>query len=240
MSEAATGDQQTQTPGWLAGLPAELRDNEAFKSHKTVGDFARIHLEVAQKAKDLEGKLANSIPKLGANATQEERDRYQMALGRPAKPDEYELDGEDKNAKEWTGYWRNELFKIGVPKDQAKLISAAFNSQLQKVVDAHNATIQAANAEAQTKLKTEWGDKYEANVQLAQRLWKRDVDGDLDKDFDSLSSPVRTAVLRFIFKMAAKTGEDISPVGANGRTSQGDPFDPKSFYSKSPAPPNTR
>ena len=51
------GDQHVQAPGWLAGLPADLRDNEAFKSYRTVGDFAKAHLDTAAKAKEYEGKI---------------------------------------------------------------------------------------------------------------------------------------------------------------------------------------
>src|ERR1700677_1477676 len=136
------GNQQTQAPGWVAVLPSDLKDKEAFKQFKTVGDFGKDYLAVKAKATEYEGKLANSIPKLGENATQEERNQYFNSLGRPEKPDGYELDGEDKNSKEWTGYWRNELHRIGVPKGQAKEISAAFNKQIGSMVEAHNAAIQ--------------------------------------------------------------------------------------------------
>lgn len=213
----ATGQPATQSPGWLAGLPADLRDNEAFKPHKTVGDFAKVHLDTAARAKEYEGKLKDAIIKPGENATQEERDKFQMSLGRPAKPDEYELDGEDKNAKDWTGYWRNEMFKNGVSKDQAKALSASFNTQINKMVEAHNAALQQANVESEAKLKAEWGDKYATNVELVQRLFKRDTETELDKAFESSPGPARHAVMRYVMKMAAKTGEDMSLAGSANR-----------------------
>lgn len=216
----AEGDQQHDSLGWRAGLPDDLKTNEAFTSYKTVGDFAKAHLETATKAKDLEGKLKNSIPKLGENATQEEREKFQMSLGRPEKPEGYELDGEDKNAKEWTGYWRNELYKIGVPKDQAKAISKAFNTQVQSMVDAHNAAIQKEIGEAQTNLKTELGDKYDATVELVQRFWKKEMDSDFDKAFTGETSANRFTMIRFLAKMAAKTGEDSSSRGSAQRQAQ--------------------
>lgn len=218
-STGNTGNQGVNSPGWLAGLPADLRDNEAFKSHKTVGDFAKVHLETAAKAKEYEGKLANSIPKLGENATQEERDRFYNSLGRPEKPDGYELDGEDKNAPEWTGYWRNELHKIGIPKDQAKAISTAFNKQISGMVDQHNAKILTENTKAAETLKTELGDKYDASVALASRLWKEwgKTEVDFDKAFATESSANRVTMMRFLLNVAAKTGEDSSLRGAGQR-----------------------
>ncbi len=236
-SETNTGNQQPQSPGWLAGLPAELRDNEAFKSHKTVGDFAKSHLETAKKVKEYEGKLANSVVKPGENATQEERDKYYNSLGRPEKPDGYELDGEDKNAKEWTGYWRNELHKIGVPKDMAKAISASFNKQTQAMVEAHNAAIQRQIVDTSTALKTELGDKYDASVELASRLWKQwgKTEVDFDKAFASETSQNRVTMIRFLLNVAAKTGEDSSLRGSGQRGNATPP--PFINYDKSPAPP---
>jgi hypothetical protein len=213
---AVQGNRETQTPGWLAGLPSDLRDNEAFKPFRTVGDFAKSHLEIAKKAKEAEEKLVNSIPKLGENATPEERDRYLNSLGRPEKPDGYELDGEDKNSPEWTGYWRNELHRIGVPKDQAKAISTAFNNQIKQMVDAHNAKILSENEKAATALKAELGDKYDASVVLVSRLWKQwgKTEVEFDKAFATESSANRTTMMRFLLNVAAKTGEDLSLRGS--------------------------
>jgi hypothetical protein len=185
-----------------------------------VGDFAKAHKETAAKVKDYEGKLANSIPKLGENATPEEREKFYNSLGRPEKPDGYELDGEDKNAPEWTGYWRNELHKIGVPKDQAKAISAAFNKQIGSMVEQHNAKILKANSDAAAALKTELGDKYDASVALVSRLWKQwgKTEVEFDKAFATETSANRVTMMRFLLNVAAKTGEDTSLRGTVQRT----------------------
>jgi len=213
---AGNGQPAGTPPGWLAGLPTDLRDNEAFKPYRTVGDFAKAHLETAKKATEYEGKLANSIPKLGENASQEERDRFYNSLGRPEKPDGYELVGEDKNAPEWTGYWRNEMHKIGVPKDQAKALSAALDTQIKGMVDAHNAKILAENNKASVALKAELGDKYDASVELASRLWKQwgKTEVEFDKAFATETSANRVTMMRFLLNVAAKTGEDSSLRGA--------------------------
>src|SRR5271157_2714976 len=84
--------------GWRAGLPDDLKTNEVFAAHKTVGDFAKSHLELSAKATELEGKLGNVIPKLGENATPEDRNKFFEALGRPKEAKEYEFDGQSENA----------------------------------------------------------------------------------------------------------------------------------------------
>ena len=215
--DGSTGNQQTQTPGWLAGLPSDLRDNEAFKPYRTVGDFAKAHLETANKAKEYEGKLANSIPKLGENATPEERDRFYTSLGRPDKPEGYELDPEKKNAPEWNKYWENTLFEEGIPKKTAQALQSKLNAQLTSMVEAHNAKILAENTKAAETLKAEWGDKYDGKVELLSRFWKKETDTELDKVFVGETSANRNIMLRFLEKMAAKTGEDSSLRGTGQR-----------------------
>lgn len=224
-----------QSLGWRAGLPDEFKNHEAFTPFKTVGDLAKVHIETAGKVKDLESKLAGSIPKLPDNATQEQKDAFFASMGRPGKAEEYVFEGEDKNAPEWTNHWKTEFYKLGLSGDTAKALSVAFNSQMQKLVEAHNAGIQKQIGEAATKLKAELGDKYDASIELAQRLWKRDVDGDLEKDFQAETSKTRYSIIRYILKMASKTGEDTSLRGASERKTT--PVTPFINYDKSPAPP---
>ena len=214
-----TGNQQQQTPGWLAGLPSDLRDNEAFKPYRTVGDFAKAHLETANKAKEYEGKLANSIPKLGENATPEERDKFYTSLGRPEKPEGYELDPEKKNAPEWDKNWENILFKNGVPMESAHGVKKSVDEAVTLMVEQHNAKILAENAKAAETLKTELGDKYDASVVLVSRLWKQwgKTEVEFDKAFATESSANRTTMMRFLLNVAAKTGEDSSLRGTGQR-----------------------
>jgi len=136
------GDQGQQAPGWIAGLPDDLKGNETFKQYKTVGDFAKAHIETATKAQELARKLENSIPRLPENATEEEKSIYYQALGRPEKPDQYEFDNEDKNSPEWTQQWKETFHKLNVPKETAKELSKAWNTSIQSLVEAHNANVQ--------------------------------------------------------------------------------------------------
>ena len=106
------------------------RQSEVFKPFKTVGEFAKSHLEVAQKYSDLEGKLKDYVPKLPDNASDEDRALYYDALGRPKQSSEYEFDGEDKNAPEWTNFWKSEFHGLGLTKTQAKALSGKFNGHL--------------------------------------------------------------------------------------------------------------
>jgi hypothetical protein len=236
---AGTGAGTGQAaPAWVAQLPADLKDNAAFTSYKTIGDLAKAHLEMGEKVKESDGlkaKLKDAIPKLPENATQEERDMHAMALGRPEKPDEYEFAGDGKDAPEWTTSWKQDLFKLGIPKETAKALSGLLSTKIQAMVDSHNAGIQKEIETAGVQLKAEWGDKYDANVALATRLWKAHTDGELDKDFRAETSKTRASIVRYIVKMAAKTGEDTSLPGVGQRAPA--PAGGRMAYDKSNMPP---
>lgn len=235
MPEEVVLPPQTESLGWRAGLPDTLKTNESFVPFKTVGDFATNYLEVSTKASDLEKKLGNSIPKLADDASDEQRSQYFDALGRPKQPSEYEFDGEDKNAPEWTDYWKSESYKMGLTKSQAKSLSASFNAQMQGMVEAHNAKIAGEITAAEGALKSEWGDKFDTNVELAKRVYQKQLGNEFDKDFDAGTGTTRLATIRLLVKMAALTGEDRSPQG--GQSQGGAKQVSFMTYDKSPAPP---
>lgn len=237
-TQTGAGTDQ-QVPTWVAQLPADLRDNAAFTSYKTIGDLAKAHLDMGDKLKDYDGikaKLEDSIPKLPDDATDEEKNIYYGELGRPETASDYEFDGEDKNAPEWTSFWKQQFHSLGFTKDQAKRLSAQWNGQLQKMVDAHNAAMQKEVAEAETKLRTELGDKFDANVELAKRVYNKHLGAEFDKDFANGSAGTRFQMIRLVLKLAALTGEDRSPQSAASRI--GGKERPFIVYDKSPAPPN--
>ncbi len=223
-------------PGWVAGLPDPLKTNEAITKFKTVGEFANDYLATTTKVSDLEKRVANSVPKLPDDATDEDRSLYYDALGRPKQPSEYEFDGEDKNAPEWTSHWKQVSHNLGLTKAQAKQLSGEFNAQMQTMVEAHNAKIAGEITTATEKLKSEWGDKFDTNVELAKRLYQKHIGTEFDKDFDAGTGTTRLATMRLIMKFAALTGEDRSPQGQGQPNGQGKQV---SFiaYDKSPAPP---
>lgn len=226
--------EQPTSLGWRAGLPDDLKENAALKDFKTVGDFAKSYLETSAKVPELEGKLGNSIPKLADNATDEQRNQFYDALGRPKQPSEYEFEGEDKNAPEWTSYWKQTSHELGLTKTQAKALSGRFNAQMQKLVEAHNTSVQNEMKATETKLKSEMGDKYEANVELAKRMHQKYLGSEFDKDFENANPTQRFGMIRLLMKVANLTGEDRSPQGGQSQSGT-----PKSLinFDKSPAPP---
>lgn len=227
--------EQTASLGWKAALPDDLKENAELVPFKTVGDLGKDYLAVKTKASELEGKLGNTIPKLADDATDEQRNQFYEALGRPKQPSEYEFDGEDKNAPEWTGYWKQQAHALGLNKTQAKQLSVAFNTQMKNLVEAHNASVLNEQKAAETKLRTEMGDKYDANVELAKRMHQKHLGSEFDKDFENANPVQRFAMIKLLMKVAQLTGEDRSPQSGNSQSGS----KPVGLiqYDKSPAPP---
>ena len=214
--------QPEPTPlGWRAGLPDDLKQSADLINYKTVGDFTKDALSWKGKVSELEGKLADSIPKLPDDATDEDRATYYDALGRPEKASEYEFDGEDKNAPEWTNFWKEQFHGLGLTKAQAKALSAQFNGQIQKMVEAHNNALKAEMTTAEQKLRTEMGDKYDTNVELAKRMYSTHLGSEFDADFADATPKARFGMTRLLLKMAALTGEDTSPQGGHSTSTGG-------------------
>ena len=236
--EPAKGTPEQGPPAWVAQLPSDLKDNSTFTSYKTIGDLAKSHLELGEKVKEFDGmkaKLEDSIPKLPDDATDEERGIYFNALGRPEKPDQYEFDAEDKNAPEWTNHWKQQFHSLGLTKAQAKTLSAAWNKQMQAMVDAHNTTIKNEVTASEIKLRTELGATFDSSVELAKRMWSKYGEGEFDKAFANGNSAYRATTIRMLLKFASLTGEDRSPQGGKvpGAVNKGSFIN----YDKSPAPP---
>ena len=216
------GDQQQDSLGWRAGLPDDLKAHESIVPFKTVGDFAKAHIETAGKLKEAEGKLGTSIPKLSENATPEERDKFFNSLGRPEKPDGYQLEGGDKAKEEALAPWKADFHELGLTAAQAKGLKAKWDGRINQIVEAHNAKVQKEIADTSAALKTELGDKYDASIALASRLWKQwgKTEVDFDKAFAQETSATRVTMIRFLLNVAAKTGEDTSLRGNVQRQGQ--------------------
>lgn len=211
-----TATAQSESLGWRAGLPDDLKQSPDLASYKTVGDFTKDALGWKGKATKLETEKANYIPKLPENPGADDINAYYDALGRPKQASEYEFDGEDKNAPEWTNNWKKEFHSLGLTKEQAKQLSGKWNAQINAMVKSHNDAIAAESTKAETEIRSQWGDKYDTNVELAKRMWQKHGDSEFDKAFADSPPHIRLATTKLLVKLAALTGEDVSPSGTIG------------------------
>lgn len=172
--------------GWRAALPVDLQKHEALTDIKEVKDLGAAYV-------DMVGKSKNAIYIPGADAKDDDKAAFNQKInevrGVPAKPEEYELPFDKKDANynaEMDSAVRSMFHKVGVDKNQAQELLKQFGeldakfgagnldkikqTVAQEVADLIKSDQDKAMATAATALKAEWADKYDFNVTGAQKF----------------------------------------------------------------------
>lgn len=240
------GTGQDAAPAWIAQLPENLKANEVFTKHKTIGDLGKAHLDVLGKIKELDGvsekargletKLSNSVPKLGQNPTDAEKAAFYTAIGRPDAPDKYELpqpaDGVTINEplKKW---FVDTAYGVGLTNSQAKVLFEGYNNVINGLLTSETESRKKETDAAMEKLKTDLGDKFKPSMEMASRFWKKVANSELEAFLNETGVGNHPTLIKFIINTAKLMGEDVSPPGTSGgsgRSKEG------MIYNKSPAP----
>jgi len=172
--------------GWRAALEPDLQKHEDLTDIKEVKDLGRAYV-------DLKGKVKNALFIPGADAKEEDKAAFNQKIneirGVPAKPEEYELPFDKKDANynaEMDSAVRAMFHKVGIDKNQAQALLKEFGeldkkfgggnmdkirqTVAQEIADLIKADQDKAMATAATALKAEWADKYDFNVTGAQKF----------------------------------------------------------------------
>ena len=153
---------------WKDGLPEELRNEPSLAGVKNLTTLAKSYVN-AQK---MIGKNKISIP--GENATDDERNAFFTALGRPATandykhdkveiPEGYELDEEQVAA------FRETAFNMGLSQEA---FEKALAFDLARTKQATEAAVAAQNQEydaTMAKLQQQYGDKLPARLAQVEK-----------------------------------------------------------------------
>jgi hypothetical protein len=162
---SAAGTQNK--PAWASQLVGDLQGNDVLTQFATISDLGKAHL-------DLVGKTKNSVTLPGEGATEKELGDFYARLGRPESPDKYDLprpklpegmsydEGAEKS-------FRAMAHKLGLTSAQFKSMYDEYNryqvAAFAAQSDANKKAVEAANA----SLKKDWGDQYDANMELTKR-----------------------------------------------------------------------
>jgi len=204
VKDNTSGEYKAYTPpSFRDSLPEDIRSNEAFKDVNDPATLAKTYL-------DARGK----IPVI------------------PGSPDEYEVKVPESmtlsdHDKATFGEFKKFAHSIGLTKDQAaKLADWNFklNDQtLQESIKSRETETKAA----EDALKKEWGDKYEANIGLAERAVSAFGGDELIKTLEGLKLTRNPVVIKLFHTIATKIGEDNlvtgdrkpqkGPVGSDGK-----------------------
>ena len=177
-------------PDWRASLPEDLRIAPALKDVKDVGTLAKNYLEAqgalgrslrlpSKEAGEADRKaFRQRVLELGKDygvvalpAEGEDPAPFYATLGRPAKPEEYDLPPAQEAGVEFDATEANQFKAIA---HAAGLSKRQFNkvvSDMTKTRVAAAAAAKAASAAAIAELKGEWGEAFEQRLaDTARRL----------------------------------------------------------------------
>lgn len=210
--------------GWRAQLPDDLKNHEAFTGYKSIGDLAKTYLETTGKVSDLEGRLANSIPRPGENATPAEMAAYFTKLGRPETPEQYTFEPHglpdgvmDPTIEAW---FRKAAFDTGLNNVQAGTLYKQYMDMLGQKYTETMAARERVREEALTKLYAEWGDKRAENIETIKRALKQFGDSELGKYFDETGKGNDPVLINFLLKVGKAMSEDTFVKGSQSQGMQ--------------------
>jgi len=236
---AGTGQGEGQAPAWLAQMPADLKGKEDFTSFKTIGDLGKSYLEIKGKASEADGlkaKLQTAIFKPGEDAKPEEITAYRKALGVPEKPTDYEFpkrEGVEHDPK-MVEFGRNVFHQANLSKDQAKIISQAWDGFVEGVVTADLKTKEKSLNEANQKLKADWGPNFDKNMEITKRAFTKFSNQEFTTFLESTGVGNHPVLVKTFYEIGKAMGEDTGISGslpANAQIKEG------IIYDKSPPPP---
>lgn len=208
----ATPPATPPVSNWRDSLPDDIKGHATLANFKSVEELAKSHLE-AQK---LIGRKGIIPPVEGAS--EEEISKFHNELGRPETVEGYKLENiklpegvtVDENVK-------SEFLKAGHKEGFTnKQMNFLLKWQIENMGNATKAEGDARDteiAEAETKLRTEMGNAYDANLALANKVVGKYAD-DSAKEFLSKSLGHDPRMVRMMIKIGKDMGEDTLGEGS--------------------------
>lgn len=161
------GDGGANAGAWLTGVDA---DTAKFITDATIKDLPGLAKTFVEQKKALSTPRPFEAPKA---EDAEGWKKLNIALGMPETADKYDFGDIGKAMKpEEVQYWQGELHKLGIPQKQAAGLVAVAAAKGKALQDAKDQAFAKSSEEEFTKLKLEWGDKADANYDLASRGMK--------------------------------------------------------------------
>lgn len=198
---AENGSAATQTSVWYSGLQDEgNRKTAETKGWKDADSAIKSYTELEKRLTDVSSK---ALTPPAPDAPKEQWDAFYGKMGRPEKPDGYELalpkdlpEDLPYNA-EFANKFKQVAFDQGYTPKQAQSMHDWYANEMAAAHVAQKAEAEKVSQEAHRQLVTAWGEKdsegYKANLRFADRfirnsgdaalLQEMGINGDLGAEF---------------------------------------------------------
>jgi hypothetical protein len=203
---------------WYNGFAPDLKGYIETKGFP--GDEKGV-AALADSYRNLEkhfGVPAEQLLKLPKDETDKAAwDKIHERLGRPAKPEEYELALPNGDNGEYAKFISTAMHELGLTKKQAQALALKQNefitAQESKDAEAYQATIKTQDA----GLRATWGQAYDKNMQIAKGAFAEL--GVTTEVVDAMEEKMGySKVMETFHRVGLKIGEDkfVTANGANG------------------------
>lgn len=228
-NEGTTESGTAAPPSELAWLGDAASDADTAGFVQTKGWKAPT--DVVKSYRNLEklvghDKAGRTVVLPGENATPEERAAFFDRLGRPSKPEEYDLPVPEENGSaEFADWARSQFHELGLTADQGKALTERWNEFAEKSAKGQQESYEATVEKDTVDLQREWGAKYDANVNAAKQAAKEF--GLEVEQVDKLESALGFGgLMRFMANVGSKLGEHNFETGENEGRSFGGAMTP--------------
>lgn len=200
-------------PGdWIGGIADEgLRGYVQQKGFKDPSALAESY----RNFEKLQGVPQDRLLRLPEKADDPAWDGIHARLGRPEKPELYELKGDEALVKRMGPA----MHKAGVTKAGAQMLNAEWDAYANELIAADTEERKQRDAAELTTLQAKWGGDYVKNEELARRAGREF--GLSADEFNSIAGAMGTGkTLELFQKIGAKLGE-AGPFDPNGSGGNG-------------------
>jgi len=198
---------------WIDGLiqqgveiPDEIKSDPTIQNYGSIQDLMKGHIET----KALVGRKGVIVP--GKDAKPEEWDAFYSGLGRPKTPDEYQMsqvkmpEGFPEIKPESLGEFKQIAHKLGMNPQQVDGLWKWYAESNGKMFQQMQESQAEALKTTEEALRKDFGEKYDANLQLAQKVGKYAF----GEDFEAFAQQHgnNPSVIKALVKLGAQLGED--------------------------------
>ena len=168
------------------------------------------------------GKDKVNIP--GENATDEDKRAFQYKMGLPENKEDYKLlkEGEESQDKEFFDAFKTKAYELGIMPKQARALIDFYGEHSSAQLDVMDTKNKQGVADGINNLKTEWGDTYDGNINLAQRAIQTYADENFVNLLNESGMGNNPQMIKLFANVGKAMGEDTlkgDSIPGNGKLS---------------------
>ncbi len=217
----ASGSGAVET-GQMAFDPAKLQLPDEYKTAPSLANIKTIEdlTKGFVSAQRLVG--ANRVAVPGNDAGEEAWNNFFKAIGRPDAPELYQLpkiEGLDPSVgldeakmKEAKAF----MHKIGVTNRQFPQLMKYYLEQTNGTIKAGKQQVEQEKAANIAALKEAWGDKYDANLDIARQVLKKFGDEEVVNFLEDTNLGSNTQLIKLFHAVGLGMLEDVERGGTSG------------------------